>query len=418
MEFLNVKTLDEAMTYSKALAAQIQLEKETVSLGESLKRYLAESLHATEDLPAFNRSTVDGYAICHEDVNGASEALPSIIKLIGSVEMGSSENLTISRGEAVYVPTGGQVPDGADAVVMIEHCDQLEKRSLLVFQPVHFNENINRIGDDVKKGQLLLEQGHRIGPHDIGLMAAFGHSQVLVYKPLRVSILSTGDELVDCEQSLQGSQIRDINGYALAANVLEDGCKVVRRKILPDDYSVLREQMKNCLIDSDLILLSGGSSAGAKDHTKEVIFSMPGGNLWTHGLAIKPGKPTLIGSALGKPIIGLPGHPSAALLLYQLVVQPIIEEVYQTKALKPVEVDAVLESRVHGSPGKDTFVMVQLKKTEAGLLAQPIYGKSGLISLMAKTCGYIQISKDQEGLEALSPVKVSVIHPQLIQREV
>lgn len=418
MEFLSVKTLDEAMNYGKFLGDKIHLDTEILSLSQSLKRYLAEDICASENLPAFNRSTVDGYAICYEDVNGASEALPSIIKMVGRVEMGRADTLTLKRGEGAYVPTGGKVPEGADAVVMIEHCDKLESTSLLVYQPVHYNENINRIGDDVQKGQLLLEKGHRVGPHDIGLIAAFGLNKVSVYKPLKVSILSTGDELADLNQPLKEGQIRDINGYALAANVMEDGCEVVRQLILPDDFHVLRDQVKNCLADSDLILLSGGSSAGTKDHTKEVIFSMPGGSLWTHGLAIKPGKPTLIGSALDKPIIGLPGHPSAALLLYQLVVQRIVEEVYQTKALKPIEVKAELESRVHGASGKDTFVMVQLKKMERGLIAQPIYGKSGLISLMAKTCGYLQISKDQEGLEAGSIVSVSVIHPQLIQQEV
>lgn len=418
MEFLNVKTLDEAMGYGNNLGEQIHLDTESVPLIKGLRRYLAEAVIAEENLPAFNRSTVDGYAIYYEDVNGASEALPSIIKMVGSVEMGSSETLTLQRGEGIYVPTGGRIPDGANAMVMIEHCDLLEKNNLLVYQPVHFNENINRVGDDVKAGQLILEKGHRIGPHDIGLMAAFGHSKVKVYKPLKVSILSTGDELVSLDQTVSEGQIRDINGYALAAQVTEDGCEVVRQVILPDNFELLRETVRTCLQDSDMVLLSGGSSAGAKDYTKEVIFAMPEGKLWTHGLAIKPGKPTLIGSSMNKPIIGLPGHPSAALLLYQLVVQRIVERVYQTNALRPIEALALLESRVHGAAGKDTFVMVQLKKTEKGLVAQPIYGKSGLISLMAKTCGYLQISKDQEGLEAGTWVTVSIIHPQLIKQEV
>lgn len=418
MEFLNVKTLDEAMEYGNNLGEGIQLDRELLPLNQCLRRYLAEAITAPENLPAFDRSTVDGYALCYEDVNGASEALPSIIKMVGHVEMGSSETLSLQRGEGIYVPTGGRIPEGANAVVMIEHCDLLEKTSLLVYQPVHFNENINRIGDDVKAGALILEKGHRIGPHDIGLMAAFGYSEVKVCKPLKVSIISTGDELASLDQPLKAGQIRDINGYALGAHITEDGCEVVRQVILPDDFEVLKDTVRECLQDSDMVILSGGSSAGAKDYTKEVILAMPEGMLWTHGLAIKPGKPTLIGSSMNKPIIGLPGHPSAALLLYQLVVQRIVERAFQTKALRPVEGLAVLESRVHGSAGKDTFVMVQLKKTEQGLVAQPIYGKSGLISLMAKTCGYLQITKDQEGLEAGASVLVSMIHPQLIRQEV
>ncbi len=418
MEFLNVKTLDEAMTYGKSLGSQINMSAEQVTLEASIGRYLAESIDASEDLPAFNRSTVDGYAILHEDVTGANESLPSILKIIGSVEMGFASTLTVKCGEAVYVPTGGYVPEGADAVVMIEHCDKLEKTSLMVYQPVHFNENINRIGDDVKKGQRLIPKGHRIGPHDIGLLAGLGCHTLTVFKPLRVSILSTGDELVDVHTPLNLGQIRDINGYALAANAKEDGCLVMRQLIVPDDFETLRQQVADCLIDSDLVLLSGGSSAGTKDHTKAVICAMPEGKLWTHGLAIKPGKPTLIGSSQRKPIIGLPGHPSAALLLYQLVVQRIIEDAYETKALRPFTTEAILASRIHAAPGKDTFVMVQLSQSAVGLNAQPIYGKSGLISLMANTCGYLQISKDAEGLEAGSSVKVSVIHPQLIRQEV
>lgn len=418
MEFLNVKTLDEAMTYGKSLGSQIELGTEQVALEASIGRYLAEPIEATEDLPSFNRSTVDGYAVLHADVAGASDSLPSILRLIGSVEMGQASALTVSRGEAVYVPTGGQVPEGADAVVMIEHCDKLEKTSLMVYQPVHFGENINCIGDDLKKGQPLISKGHRIGPHDIGLLAGLGFHTVTVFKPLRVSILSTGDELVDVRTPLSSGQIRDINGYALSANAKEDGCMVVRQLIVRDDYETLRQQVADCLLDSDMVLLSGGSSAGTKDHTKAVISAMPEGKLWTHGLAIKPGKPTLIGSSHNKPIIGLPGHPSAALLLYQLVVQRIIEDAYETKALRPLAVEAVLTSRVHAAAGKETFVMVQLSRSTEGLNAQPIHGKSGLISLMAQTCGYLQISKDAEGLEAGSRVLVSVLHPQLIRQEV
>lgn len=418
MDFLNVKTLDEAMQYSSSLGSGIRLGVEQVALEGAIGRYLAEPIFASEDLPAFNRATVDGYAVRHEDVSGANESLPSILKMIGTVEMGASCTKPIAAGEAIYVPTGGQVPEGADAVVMIEYCDCLEKAGVMVYQPVHYGENISWIGDDVKSGQRLLAKGHRLGAHDIGLLAGLGVHTVTAFRPLRVSICSTGDELVDVRTPLKPGKIRDINGYALAAQAREDGCDVVRQVIVPDDFDLLYQQVKTCLSDSDLILLSGGSSAGTKDHTKAVITAMPEGRLWTHGLAIKPGKPTLIGTSGQTPIIGLPGHPSAALLLYQLIAQEIIGKSYATAALRPLTVEAKLTTRVHAAPGKDTYVMVQLAQTAEGMTAQPIHGKSGLISLMAKTCGYFKIAQNHEGLEAGTLVRTHVIHPQLIRQEV
>lgn len=416
MEFLNIKTLEDVYVLLEDMAKRRPLAFETVDLMNIAGRFLAEDVTAGFNIPEFDRSTVDGYAVNHEAVLGASETLPTMLTLVGSTIMGGENHLEIKSGEAVYVPTGAEIPKGATAVVMIEHCELLDEKTLLIKESLHRGENITYQGDDVSKGDLVLKRGRRLGALESALLAGLGRHEVNVFKKVLVSVLSTGDEVVEPAKVVQKGKIRDMNGYGICSAIIEDGMTIRHKYLVPDNYEQLRSVIQMELEEVDLVILSGGSSAGEKDYTSQVIQGLEGGQLFVHGLAVKPGKPTMIGSAKDKLIVGLPGHPSAAMLLYRLVIRAYFEKLMDTDYYRETMVQAILKTRLHGAPGKDTFAMVKLVKKQDGYEAIPIHGKSGLITVMADASGYIHIGRNQEGLLEGSKVSVQVISSQLIDR--
>lgn len=416
MDFLNIKTLDEAQKILQTIADQEKLDTEVISLWDSLGRFLSDPIYAKVNVPSFDRSTVDGYALRCEEVSGASESIPTLLYRAGEVQMGQCTSIDLKPGQAVYVPTGGSIPSGANAVVMIEHCECLNANTILVKDPVHPGENISYCGDDVQIGDLVLERGKRITPLDVALLSGLGVKEVPVFRQLKVCIISTGDEIVEPTENLANGKINDINGYGLSAFVREDGFILTHRKIIPDQLCLIQQAVEEGLKEADLVLLSGGSSAGERDYTSQVIESLTGGELLVHGLAIKPGKPTMIGRRNHQLIIGLPGHPSAAMLLYQLTVRYYLSCKLQTKFFEPLSLKARLTKRLQSAPGKDSFAMVQLVETDQGYEATPLHGKSGLITLMSAASGFVHINRTQEGLLEGSEVNVQLVSSQLIVR--
>lgn len=408
MDFFDVITVDKAKKLLEEVFASLCLPREEVRLDDAYDRILAYDYIAQTDVPEFNRSTVDGYAVRSKDTFGATESVPSLLDLIGKVAMGEKTELSIGAGEAVYVPTGGMLPQGADAVVMIENSQKLEGGIVAINKAAHPASGVIFAGDDIKKGSVLMPQGRRIDPLDVGVLASAGLGKVLVYSRLKVFIISTGDEVVDMEGELPFGKIRDINGYALASFIRKGGGIVSGRAIIHDNYDALRNQIEKALEISDMVLISGGSSVGEKDYTYKAINSFGGRGVFIKGIAVKPGKPTIVGEAMGKPVFGLPGHPVSAIIAYKLLVEHLLMFLTGAQS-QETTVRASLVSNFHSSPGKLTCQLVKLLEDDGMLKAEPIFGKSGLISQLARASGYIKIDEDTEGLYEGETVEVFLL---------
>lgn len=397
MEFFNVVTVEEGKKLIQDTFDHYQLETEKVHILEARGRSLAKDLVSGINVPDFNRSTVDGYAIIVEDSHGATDTIPSILNILGEVQMGQLSALKIKPGETAYVPTGGMIPEGATGMIMIENTEKMGADSLLIYKPISNGENIVYIGDDMKKGELVLEKGRFLNAEAIGTLAALGVSEVEVFKKPTFYIISTGDEIIDLDQELTEGKIRDINSYALQALIEEIGGQVVGRTIVGDHYDLLRAELEKGLDFADIILLSGGSSVGTRDYTDKVINSFEGKGLLTHGLSIKPGKPTIIGECKGKLVIGLPGHPVSSIVVFKALIEPYINQKLENKQI-PASVMAQIEYNFPSSPGKETYQMVKLRKEEDGYYASATHGKSGMISLLSQSQGYLVIKMHEEGI--------------------
>ncbi len=396
MEFFNVATVEDVDVILKEIASTYLAEEEIEELLNSVGRIVSEDIFATIDLPEFNRSTVDGYAVISQEVMGASESIPSFLECISEVRMGEVVDFSLQKGKAVYVPTGGMIPEGADGMVMIEYVEKLDEQTILVYKPIAPLENMTLIGDDLKKGERVIRKGKKLTPYDIGLLVGLGITKVKVYKKPRFAVISTGDEIVDVDAAQKVGQIRDINGYALVALITQLGGDVFQKVIVKDDFDKLQTALKASLEQVDIVLISGGSSVGTRDYTKDVIESV-GGKVLVHGISIKPGKPTIIGQVNEKIIFGLPGHPASALIVFNRFVKTYMQQILARNE-KELSIVATLAGNVHASPGKETYQMVQLILGESGWRAIPFYGKSGMMTLLAKSSGYIRIRDDQEGL--------------------
>lgn len=409
MEFVNVASVEETLQQMKKLAWERTLREEEVPLSQALDRFASAAVVSQVNVPAFDRSTVDGYGVISAEVQGASEAIPSFLTLSDPVIMGQGEAPPLSPGHCVYVPTGGLVPPGADAMVMLEYTEALGEDLILMKKPAVPGAGLSYAGDDFKVGQVLLKQGDRMDPFQIGLLAAAGVAMVKVWARPRVALLSTGDEIIGVEAPQSLGQVRDINGYVLAAALTQMGCQVMAHTRVKDDMEAIREPLLAWIQDkADLILISGGSSVGSRDFTQQAVESLPQGELLVQGMKIKPGKPTLLARGGGIPILGLPGHPASAVMVFQVLGTAYLQALYRHQP-KEIGLWVHLESNVAGSPGKQSYQMVELIEKEGRLIARPIYGKSGMMTLLSKATGFFVLPPEMEGLEAGSLVQVHLI---------
>ncbi|MEW6192432.1 MAG: gephyrin-like molybdotransferase Glp [Bacillota bacterium] len=368
---------------------------EEAALPEALGRVLAAEVRAAEDVPGFDRATMDGFAVRAADTFGASEGLPAYLRVAGEVLMGRAPDGPLLPGEAWRIPTGGMLPEGADAVVMVEHTEEAGD-AVAVLRPVAPEENVVRRGDDVRAGQVVLQAGKRLRPHDIGLLAACGVTRVPVRRRPVVGIIGTGDEVVAAEAVPGPGQVRDVNTPALAAAVKAAGGDPRVFGLVPDELPVLREVLARAVAESELVLLSGGSSVGTRDLTLEAVSSLPGALVLFHGLAVKPGKPTVGAVADGKAVFGLPGHPVSALVVFEFLVRPLLEPERSTRP--PVRVR--LGRSLRSAPGREDYVRVALRIENGELVAEPVLGKSGLIATLARADGLVRLRLDAEGAAA------------------
>lgn len=410
-ELFNALTLEEARsTLARHLPSKRPSEK--VPLLKSLGRCFAAELKAVDDVPGFARSTVDGYAVRAKDTYGAAEGMPSYVDVSGEVLMGKVPRGEIGTGQAWRIATGGMLPSGADAVVMIEYTEELDSHTIGITRPFAPGENVIRAGEDIAAGEVAFSAGHRIRPQDLGMLSSVGVTTVEVEIPARVGIISTGDELVEPEGSPVPGQVRDINSYTLYGAVATCGGEPSLYGIVKDNYEELKFILEKALRENDMVLLSGGSSVGIRDVASKVIDSIGEPGLLFHGVSIKPGKPT-IGAVLGdKPVFGLPGHPASAMVAFKILVAPLIYTGHypmsEEEALMEFPLRAVITRNLRSAAGREDFIWVRLYSREGRLCADPVLGKSGLISTMVKAGGLARIPSGKEGVEAGEIVEVKL----------
>ncbi len=405
--FLDLKDPSEFWKTIKEHINLKELEKEEVYFENSINRVLAEDIKALENLPSFPRSTVDGYAARSKDLQGVSESLPAYLDLIGEVEMGEETKLTIKEGEAVYIPTGGMLPEGADCVVMVEHTEKISNTLIECYSSAGVGENIIKKGEEIEKGEMIFKKSKRVKPRDLGAMAGLGITEVLVYKKPKIAIISTGDELISPEKDLQFGQIRDINTYTISSLLKKAGVDVIKAGIIEDTYQNLKQSIEKYL-KADLILVSGGSSAGIKDITVDVINELGQPGVLIHGLKVKPGKPTILGQINQTPIMGLPGHPGSAWMITNKFVKPLVKAIcgeYDVEIIESeIEKDltsqsAVLNRNLSSDRGRNEAVPVKILQKKDKVYADPILGKSSFMRIFIESDGYIEIESESEGLK-------------------
>ena len=398
---LNVKSIVEVIELIDHRFGDLHMESQTIPLDAALGRVLSADVTATEYVPNFNRSTVDGYAVIASDVFGCSESIPALLTLAGESHMGQPLNIQLQKGQCVYVPTGAELPANADAMVMLENADDFQDGTIAIYKPAAPGANLIYRGDDVKPGQSVLPAGLRLTAADIGALAALGVTQVSVSCAPRVAIISTGDELVPAGQSLQAGQIRDVNAPMLAAAVTSSGGSPEPRGIIQDEQAAIQAAVEAAMPDCDMLLISGGTSVGVKDAIPAVISEL--GELLVHGVAAKPGKPTILGEIRGKPVFGLPGNPVAAYFMFLTFARPLLLSM-QGAQTESRTLSAPLARAVSSNHGREEFVPVRLIDGHA----HPIAGKSGLITTLAGADGFIRIARDCEGLSRDENVQVTL----------
>ena len=401
---LNVLTVEETMRLIDERVKPLGRTQQA-GIGEAAGRVLAEDVTGTEYVPGFDRSTVDGYAVRAKDTFGCSEALPALLTLSGEILMGQQASEKLQPGCCMAVPTGGAVPEGADAMVMVEHAEDYGDGTIGIMKPAAPGDNMIYRGDDIAPGKVLLSAGLVLAPQDVGTLAAMGKVQVSVSVRPRVGILSTGDELIPADQAPQEGQIRDVNSHFLAAMFAAAGGAVHNYGIIRDEDALIGAALDRAIEENDMVLISGGSSVGLKDAACRLIEER--GELLMHGISMKPGKPTILGIASGKPVFGLPGHPAAAYFSARLFAMRAFWNLCGSRQ-EPVKVSAVISESIGANHGRTQFTAVTLTGTPGSLTATPIRSKSGLITSISAADGFIAISRDSEGLGAGAKVEVTL----------
>jgi molybdopterin molybdotransferase len=396
---LEVVSLDDARSAVADRFFPLHRGVRQVPLDAAAGCVLAHDVVAQEGVPAFDRSTVDGYAVVAADTFGCSDALPALLTLVGEVDMGAKPDVACMPVTCVRIPTGGQVPDGADAVVMLEYCEEYGDGTVDVAKPVASGGNIVFENDDVKPGEVLISAGTTLLPHHVGTLASLGMVNCEVYEQVNVGVISTGDEIVPTDVVPVASQMRDVNAPVLASAAEACGARVTRFPIVPDRYDVLLATVRAALESCDMVLVSGGSSAGQKDNTERVLSEL--GEMLFHGIAVKPGKPTMCADVAGVPAFGLPGHPVAAYFMFLELVRPLL-----AGDRKVLSVAAKLSAGVPSNHGRSELVPVRLEQRDGQVTAVPIRGKSGLISQLSRADGFFAIGRNLEGLAAGAEVDV------------
>jgi molybdopterin molybdotransferase len=404
--FFKVLTPEEAR---KLLCEVGPVGTERIDSTAARGRVLAKDLFSTVDLPHFHRAAMDGFAVHARDTFGASATLPAYLKLIGTVDMGKEVTQSVAPGQTMRISTGGMLPPDCDAVVMVEYTEELAGETIEIQRGVSPGQNVIQIGDDIKRGELIFPKGRRLRPHDLGALTGVGIETVEVFKKPRVALISTGDDIVDAATVPGPGQVRNINQHSLAGLIAEHGAELRDLGVVRDDRDALSETIDAALSWADLLLLSGGSSVGARDITLDSILSMPAAKILFHGISVSPGKPTIYAQAAGKPVLGLPGYPVSALVIFDLFAVPLLRVLSgEPASANRVQntARATLKTNIASQTGREDYVRVTLERSQGKILATPLPSKSGAIFTLVKADGMVRIDLNQEGIEAGEEVEV------------
>ena len=405
MELLSTYTVEQVQEKIIKAFQDFPLKTERIPITEARGRVLAQEVISYENIPEFHRSTVDGYGVLYQDTLGASEGLATYLQHKFTVEMGKEAPGTIEPGECAYIPTGGMIPEGVNAVVMIEQTEAFDEHTVGIVKPVSDLENILQKGEDIQVGEAVFAKGDRLRTEDIGLLAGLGVAEVRVYQKIAVGLISTGDEIVDIDKRPSLGEIRDMNRYSLGAALERDGFSLEKTAVVKDQRKLLEETLAEFLKNCDLVLISGGSSMGEKDYTKEVINALGEPGVFVHGVSMKPGKPTIIGKVGNKAVFGLPGQPVSALMVYEVLVKTVTKLYEKPKTEDPYLLGE-MDRNFPSAPGRAHYFMVSLYEEEGKSFVTPVYGKSGTLSMMSRAMGYVVIDHNEEGLNKGDRVKV------------
>lgn len=417
-----------------AAAFQPTVRRERMAVIDALGRVLAADLTAPHDLPSFPRSTVDGYAVAAQDTYGASASLPAYLEVVGEVPMGQAAAVALDEGQCAIVHTGGMIPADADAVVMVEHTQRVSTSdqstnqpiyqspfspsTIEVYRPVAVGQNVIQVGEDVRRGEVVLAAGHVIRPQDIGGLLALGFVTIDVAVRPRVAILSQGDEVVPPDQEPGPGQVRDINSHTLAALARQAGAEALTYPIVPDRLEALQAAATQALAEADMLVMSAGSSVSVRDMTAQVIAGLGQPGILVHGVSTKPGKPTILAVCDGKPVFGLPGNPVSAMVIFDLFVTPAIRRLLGAAEPRKNLIPARLARNLASVTGRADFVQVRLElrprhdsssekshvsqptpsDPDAELWAVPVLGKSNLIYTLIRSEGVVRIPLDSGGI--------------------
>ncbi len=393
----NVKTLEETQQIISNI--EFPLKTHQTKTIEALGYYISEDIKSTEEVPAFNKSTVDGYACKYDDVKLTSEGSPALLKLMGKVEMGQATKSTLQSGEAYYVPTGGFLPSGTEVMVMIEHTEPLNNE-VLIYKKHSKNQNMILRGQDIKINEILVDKNTKVTPRVIGALMSQNVKVINVYNKLIFSVISTGDEIVD-QETIKLGQVRDINTHTVSSFIETKGYKTLNKSIIQDDYDRYKNEIVNGFNNSDVVISSGGSSVGEKDYTFRILEDI-GANILLHGLNLKPGKPTIIATYKNKIFIGLPGHPMSAYMVLQFILDMVLDTVYKQQSLPKPYIELTLTENVHNHSGRTLAQLVNIDFNSA----TPLHFKSAMVKVLKDAYGYIIVDQNSEGLYKGETVKV------------
>ncbi|WP_457552624.1 molybdopterin molybdotransferase MoeA [Desulfobacula sp.] len=405
--FFKVKSLEEVMALREKFSP---VESEKIPVFEAFSKVLARDLIAPRDMPGFKRATMDGYAVVAGSTFGASESSPAWLDITGTILMGDIPNFSIGPGQAAKISTGGMLPKGADSVVMIEHAEPIDEFSVEIYKSVAPMQHVIDASEDFAQKDIVLSKGTFIRPQEEGLAAGLGFTQVETYRTPKVGIISTGDEIIPIDEEPVPGKIRDINSYTLAGFIKEAHAIPVRYGIVKDDPVAIKTAVEKALKETDMVLISGGSSVGTKDFTVDVLSSLPDTDILVHGMSVSPGKPTILAKAGGKPVWGLPGQVVSAMVILKIVVIPFLNKLKgMDQQGRTIRIPAKLTRNVPSSQGRRDFIRIELLKKDNQMFANPVLGKSGLIKTMIHADGLLEIPDHVEGLEKNTMVDIILL---------
>ncbi len=405
--FFKVKTLEEVLALKSVFSP---LGSEKIAVSDTFARILAEDVIAQNDLPGFRRATMDGYAVAAGSTFGVSESNPAWLEIKGAILMGDIPDFTLGSGMAAKISTGGMLPKGADSVVMVEHTQQVDESSVEIYKSVAPLQHVIDASEDFAQNSIALSKGKFIRPQEQGLIAGLGFENLSVYKRPKVGIISTGDEIISIDEPLTPGKIRDINSYALAGFIREAHAQPICYGIIKDDPSAMKTAIKKALDETDMVLISGGSSVGTKDYTLDVLSALPDTQILVHGMSVSPGKPTILARSGSKPVWGLPGQVASAMVVFKIAVAPFLDHIKGLeKQDQEITIPGMLTRNISSAQGRRDFIRVVLGKKDGQYLVIPVLGKSGLIKTMIHADGLLEIGDDVEGLEKGTRVDVILL---------